>query len=344
MNSRFILLCIIAISALLALPVLAAPDYTKIEARVQSMHIIPNYQALAGSTGKMATAIQATCAPNASIETMLMAQGYFQTTLDDWQSIQHFRSGPVALDDRHSRLQFWPDKRSIGGRHLSRFLVKGSNAELAPEKMSTASVALQGFPALERLLFDDMPIGLELRPDEILSRCHVAISIANNIAMISTELLLESQRAHAFGTESKLAVRAMVNDLITGVEVIQRLKIQMPMGKTKPLLKRAENWRSARSLRNIELNLKALRALTLALNDPADTTDPESKLIYDQFDIAIATARNLGADMGAVLRTKDGVLKLRSLALTLDDLKKLIAIYMTDRLSVNLGFNSLDGD
>lgn len=344
MDKRLCLLCMVAIVALMALPALAAPDYAKIEAHVQSMHIAPSYQALAKSTEEMSNTVQAACTTNVTNEHGSKLHDTFRTAMDDWQSIQHIRSGPIALDDRHSRLQFWPDKRSVGGRHLARFLVKGRRADLASEKMSAASVALQGFPALERLLFDEAPLGIRPLPDEALSRCDVAMSIAMNIAAVAKELATESEKPRAFGSESKLAVRAIVSDLITGIEVVQRLKLQVPVGEAKSLPKRAENWRSARSLRNIERNLLSLRTLTLALNGAVDNTDPESKFIIDQFDAAILITQNLGEDMGAVLRTKDGALKLRSLALTLDDLKKLIAIYMTDQLSVNLGFNSLDGD
>lgn len=344
MDRRFAFFWVATILMLLALPVWAAPDYTQIERRVQSMHIEPGYHAFKNSTEKMVNAFEIACTSSAADDYRLILQGVFRTAMDDWQAIQHIRSGPVALNNRHSRLQFWPDKRSIGGRHLARFLVKGARVDLTSEKVSTASVALQGFPALERLLFDEMPLGVRPLPDEALSRCDVATAIAKNITAIAKDLVAESQRPQAFGPEPKLAVRGMVSDLITGIEVVQRLKLHMPVGDTKRHPKRAENWRSERSLRNIALNLQALRALALALNGPMENTDPEGKFIFDQFDIAIMTARNLGADMVAVLKAKDGALKLRSLALTLDDLKKLVAIYMTDRLAVNLGFNGLDGD
>lgn len=321
-------------------PAAAQPDYAATLSRVVNDHAAPAYRRLAAATSDLASTLAGNCGKP---EGAAADRAAYEKALDAWQLAQHLRSGPAAKEDRHARLEFWPDDRSIGGRHLSRLVATGTEKDIA--NIADASVAVQGFPALERLLWDKEPPTHDVRDGETLARCDVAIAIAENMATISKELVDGVAAPNAFGTDAKEAARGFFGDLVTSLQVAYQLKLRAPAaqeGKSRPRL--AENWRSERALKNVHLNITGMKGLYAAIYGPG-TDDPEHELILNQFDFAGQTAERLGESLSQVLaQEKGGWIQIRALASTLDDLKGLIAIKLTDHLDVNLGFNSLDGD
>src|SRR3546814_21005019 len=88
--------------------------------------------------------------------------------MDAWTAVQHLRFGPSLLFLRYDRIEFWPDKRGVVRRHLSQLLSEQDAEALQTRTFANGSVAVPGFPALERLLFardDDtwaMPLGCDV--------------------------------------------------------------------------------------------------------------------------------------------------------------------------------------
>lgn len=317
----------------------AQPDHAKTLERAITEHAVPAYRHLAAATADLAETLAGTCGKPDGAAAQHAA---FNKAIDAWEAAQHLRSGPVARQDRHARMEFWPDDRGTGGRHLSRLIATGSAKDL--DDIAGASVAVQGFPALERLLYGKTPLSTTPEDGTTLSGCAVADAIAGNMAAIAKELVDGVAAKDAFGTDPKEAVRGLFGDLITSLQVVYQLKLRAPAaeeGKSKPRL--AENWRSARALKNVRLNAAAMKALYAALYGPNDG-DPEHELILGQFDVAEKEAARLGDSLTEVLAAKDGWIQVRALASTLDDLKNLIAMKLTEHLDVSLGFNSLDGD
>jgi len=105
--------------SVLAGPATAAPDYTATVTRIVDTHAKPAYQHLAASTADLAKTLAETCGKAGS---GAAARDAFNKAVDNWQAIQHIRSGPASASDRHARIMFWPDERAIGSRQLSRFL------------------------------------------------------------------------------------------------------------------------------------------------------------------------------------------------------------------------------
>ena len=58
----------------------------------------------------------------------------------------------IQVQNRGFRIQFWPDFRNKTGKQLSRVLAAKDRAALDEETFSRTSIAVQGLPALERLL------------------------------------------------------------------------------------------------------------------------------------------------------------------------------------------------
>lgn len=334
----------LAAALLIALPFLpttvaADTDYAAAVTRIVETHAKPAYQRLAASAAKLADILAGSCGePNGDAA----GRTAFHEAVDAWQAIQHIRGGPAADADRHSRIMFWPDERAVGSRQLNRFL---ASADSTLKDISGGSVALQGFPALERLIYGKTPLGNEPLKGETLGRCAVATAIGRNIAAVAKELEDAINTPQPFGVDPKTAVKTLFSDLVTSLQVVYQLKLRAPAGeegKTKPRL--AENWRSSRALRNVQLNLVAMKEFYAGLYGPGGGDDPQHRLILDQFDVALNTAQGLGKSVGTVLKQENGRLQIRALASTVDDIRGLIAVKLTERLDVNLGFNALDGD
>ncbi len=340
---RHPLVLAIAAAACIHLPLAAAadaPDYKALQSVIYDDQISPGYALFADKAHILDYETIRHCKNTGDAPDMLAVRTKFHDALDAWQAVQHIRHGAVGENDRHARLQFWPDKRGITERHMRKILAE-PESETLKDHIAASSVATQGFPALERLLFGDIALSQHMAPGEKAVRCRIAEAITHNIAAIAYELKASGQPENV---DPKAEVAAILGDLVTGLEFIQSLKLKLPADKEHPRAHLFENWRSGRSLRNVEINIRALRELYKHLAVDAGDDDPRHRLILDQFQQAEASVRAMG-ESGKVLLSKDkGPVRIRALAGTLESLRDMIAQTMPDRLKVNLGFNSLDGD
>lgn len=332
----------LALFNFLVLPLSAAaqaPDYAALRDAIVNDHINPGYAHFDEKAKGLDYKVKGHCKNIGEAPDKLAAQDAFHGALDAWQAMQHIRHGAVAENDRHSRLQFWPDQRGITERHMRKILAEPVDATIT-DNFADASVALQGFSALERLLFDDAPLSRHLIDGEKTSRCVLAQAIAHNIVTIATEL----KDAPARPGDAKTFVTETVTDLVVGIEFIQSLKLKLPAGARKPRPFLLEDWRAKRSLRNIEINIRALRELYKLL--AADLTDSDEKVarILDAFEQVEDDVRALGENAKIVLEEDDGPKRLRALAARIEKLRDGIVATLPKSLGVRLGFNSLDGD
>ena len=96
---------------------------------------------------------------------------------------QHVQFGPIQVQNRGSRIQFWPDFRNwqatlprVGGRRP---------CDPDEETFSRTSVAVQGLPALERLLANGHQ---EFDGAADLFKCALTETIAHNLSRIASTL------------------------------------------------------------------------------------------------------------------------------------------------------------
>jgi len=338
MRKTLLTAAVLAVTA--ATPAAAATDYPALQMTLYEEYIQPDYDNLARKTHALEYKTVGHCKYVGENPDMLAVRTAFHDAVDAWQMAQHIRHGAIARHDRHARLQFWPDKRGITERHMRKLLAEPVAADFKDD-LPRASVAIQGFPALERLLFADVPLSRHLQPGEKAVRCTVAVAIAHNIANIAAALKAESATPPV---DAKTDIRDTVNDLVTGLEFVQSLKLKLPTGKERPRPRLLENWRSVRSLKNVEINIRALRNLyeVLAATIPED--NPQHSLIRSQFDAAEDAIRAMGENGKELLGEELGPVRFRALAGTLETIRDLIAKTLPGHLGIDLGFNSLDGD
>jgi uncharacterized protein len=217
---------------------------------------------------------------------------------------------------RASRFAFWPDPRNTTGRQLAEVIAGAQPDEITVEAFATGSVAVQGFPALERLLFDEGAGDALLAGDpEAAFRCELMVAIGNNMAAMAADVVRDwkgGDRAYAelmanpgagnpYYRNHREATVDLFQSLQGGLEMLSDLKLASPLGESvegaRPRL--AESWGSGRSLEG---------PLEVPITDPARRPAVER------------------------------------LALEARALKQIVNERLASALGIPIGFNAMDGD
>jgi uncharacterized protein len=336
--ARGLLLCI----ALLfwAAPAHAAED---VLGRLVERFIIPHYQALALTADAQEKVWADFCAKPDPEGFKLLRRAYLATA-DTWSGIEFLRYGPIAEEFRAERLSYWPERKNATAKSLAQLLERDGVADLTPELFVKNSVAAQGLPALERLLFDVNAEAEMLSGERRARRCAVGQAIAWNVVIIAHDVRLawinEMVGQLADPATAKEATSRIATDFLASFAYIRDSKLRPVLGReigsARPQL--AESWRSGRSKRALVLNLEALLDVAKLIMKGKDGYTPE----------AIATAARIAdelpEDFGkAVVDAKQRppfFLLLDAVAAARDKAHDEIPAV----LGITVGFNSQDGD
>lgn len=314
-------------------------------------HVLPRYQALKTTTAALQESAVAFCEQpeGADLEPL---RSRFRDAFLAWQDIQHLRFGPVQYLSREHRFEFWPDKSGAVGKHLARLMADPAIDDGTPLDISQKSVAVQGFSALERLIFD------EDRPDT--RKCRVVTAIAGNLRGMGSHLWRDWQTAEEpyqaflrepgprnpiFDSEEELAGQ-LLNSLHTQLEFVATEKLGRPLGKglKKARGKRAEAWRSGLSLPAIAHNLRACRSLysvTFAPELKAPSLGHRIEAAFEQAERALSEIQPPLSQAVADAGQRKHVERLRE---DVSRINEQVARELAPALGLSLGFNSLDGD
>jgi predicted lipoprotein len=322
-------------------------DYAAINADIVAGHLLPRYHAFTEKTAALSAAAEKLC-PDVTEASLKATRAAFHDALDAWQEVEHLRQGPPASAETHIRVKFWPDRKNLVDKHLARLMANTNPDILKPEPFHHVSIAVQGFPALERLLFANDAVSKLTSGDGPVRPCGVVRAIAVNLHEIAADLEERWRKDPAEGRDAKRVTTDLFNDLATGLGAAAELKLGAPISSDgKVRAHRAENWISNRSLRNIQHNLFALEDLYDGLAAPAVTGlpgTPEDALIRGQFKQMIKDAQALGPSITEALATEKGPLRIKVLKGGVQDLRELVIVNLAGALELVLGFNALDGD
>jgi predicted lipoprotein len=339
--------------------------YRRVNESLVQHHIIPRYAKLAEASEALHSTVVSFCsAPDpAGLEAL---KSSYARAGDAWQNIQHVRFGPVELFMRTQRLDFWPDPRDMTARHLNELL--GRAEPVTPEALARGSVAVQGFPALERLLFDDGAAQRLLAADAgAASRCRVLLAVTGNIAEMTRDIagewttgenayarvIADAGREGSRFAQSRDATQALFECLNAAIEAVAEQKLARPLGNSletaQPRL--TEAWRSGRSAANIRRNLEAAQAMYLG-----ESADGFSALVLAAgdrqlddllkraFRQTLASASAIDTPLADAIRDPARRPAVEKLARESAALRALLAQRLTAAIDIPLGFNSRDGD
>lgn len=334
MKRRFLLAAAAALSAGLAVPAVAqAPspeDAAALAARGVAVHIRPAYRGLADATAALTVPAEACDAP--------ALRAAYDDAFDAWMGVQHIAFGPIEQDGRRFAVAFWPDTKGFAAKALNRLTRAEDPAALAPEAYAKVSVAARGLLALERMLFDqDGPI-------EALEgyRCDLTAAIARDLAATAATVAAEWNAPPQGAPAEQLG--ALYASFDSGLESLTALRLGRPLGSAKRSWpRRAEAWRSGRSMRNIRLSLAALAALHRDVFAQA-LTETER----DQFEATLARTLEIAGrapdDLPAALEDPQARFGIEALQSRISGLQRLGRQIVAPRLGATIRFNSMDGD
>ncbi len=321
--------------------------------------VIPTYQQLATESRELAGALDSYCtAPSG--EGRKQVDTRFHATMDAWQRAQIVQFGPIYENRGPARFQFWPDKRGTGQRQLRQVLNNQDDTVLPEGALAQKSVALGDLQALEYILYNEPEAAEE--PNSFA--CRYALAIARNqethaAALVEMwagadgyrdEVLSAADGTDTFFDEKEAASR-FLNDMAGALDVVRLQKLDRPMGLTitgaRP--KRTENWRSERSLRNIQLNLESVLQFLIVEDGfgdlltkiGKDTTATATKDLIREILTDIAAFEK---PLSHLIEDPDARGDLESLLAKLRSLQSLVREQVAQDLGLVPGFNATDGD
>lgn len=321
--------------------------------------IRPAYGDLAERTASLEKSVEALCAAPSQASLDATRAG-FGLAAQSWSKVELITFGPIRTDNRLERMLFWPDRKSIGLKQVQAALASKDPDAADAEKIARKSVAMQGFGALEYVLFGTDAD--ELATPEGGWRCAFGAAVAENIATISANVRDDWNKPDGFAAiwsspgpdnltyrNGSEAVTELVGVFINGLEMVRDVRLRGFLGlrqeKDKP--KQALYWRSQGTTLSLAANLEGLGGLFRA-SHLADALSPESRWIAESIEIQLANgaqaARSVQGPTEEVLADPARREKLNYLGTVTSSLSNLFGVRLSGEFGLTAGFSSLDGD
>lgn len=277
-----------------------------------------------------------------------------------WSGVEILRFGPLVQANRFERLAFWPDTRGVMPRQVQQLIAAGDPALLAPGALAGRSVAVQGLPALEYVLYGEPALLKQTSAPTFGYACGYARAVAANVATISGDVAEAWGAQGEFGRQfakpqasndlyrdpQEVAAEAM-KALSTGLQFARDVKILPVLGESAEAArpKRAAFWRSELSMRLLAANLDGLKAFYQAGGYPLPKGgDWMDVSVRSELQNAAQGLQAVPAPLEAALKQEDGRRQLLLAALTIQNAKAIVDQDLAPALGVTIGFNALDGD
>jgi uncharacterized protein len=352
----------------------AETDHTAIAKAALTEVIRPGYSALSAATGTLNDKVATLC-KQPSADGLQAAKDAFARAVDAWSEVEIFRFGPIVQDHRYERLFYWPDPKGLGLRQVQDVLAKQEQSVTLPDELAARSVALQGLPALEFLLYGDgaeaLTQGAQVEDgNEPLPnvggagafRCSFASSIATNIDRIAKNVVEGWREGSAYEKAflgpapdnpiyhtPKEVTLELFKAFASGIELVRDQKLGKPLGQSadeaKPKL--AAFWRSNLTFANATGNLQGV-SLLFSKGGFAQVVDADSPGVSESilFDLnhAIEVLRGMTKPFVEVAGDPALRAKLEALRVGLKSAGQTAGDIIARSAGLSFGFNAMDGD
>jgi uncharacterized protein len=339
----------------------AEADHAAIAKASLEQYIRPGYTHLAESTEALNQSVAALCrTPSAAA--LKDTKEAFTATVEAWSLVEPIRFGPVAVQHRYERIFYWPDPKGLGARQVREALGKQDQSVTEAASLSAKSVALQGLPALEYLLYGDDAVTLAKGGGEAAFRCRFAETIAGNVAGMAKDIAsgwrdgapyakayLDPGPANAAYHTPKEVTLELFKTFTTDIEAVRDQKMAKALGpkseQARPQL--APFWRSGLSFANMADNLQSVRELfakggfAQVVHD--DSPGVEDSIVFD-LNHAIEVLRSIDKPIAEAVHNEDLRAKLEALRVSLKSAATTAGDIISRSAGLTFGFNAMDGD
>jgi hypothetical protein len=335
-------------SLLFAVPAIAAP--ADLARQFADDFAVPRFQAVAAAAHAQEGAWTTFCSDPAHGDVESLKQAYRDLS-DAWADVEFVRIGPAASGLRVERFNWWLDRTDAAGKALTAMLVAKPD-DLVPEKLAKGSVAGQGLPVIERLLFP-VAEAAKLKKKDGVQRCILGMAVSRGQSAIADQIVgdwisadgaraaLIANTAWKFSfANADEAASVMMTDLVAGLEALKDLKVAMEFHdimnpKSPPL---AEAPRSELTLRDIARNLAAIRqGVVFFLTQATPAQKVQMDKAFDDADRALKNLQDAKDNTARAAAVKQMLVVFAALSQT-------ATTVLPQATGLTLGFNSLDGD
>lgn len=340
------------------------PDaYARVNEALVAHHVLPRYERLAGATADLADATANSC--GASPGQTALLRDHYHAAMDAWMGVQHLRFGPAELFMRSYRLYFWPQARGKVAKAMAKLVASPETP--SSDELTEASVAVQGLPAVEYLLYGESGLGGD-EAGNSRAICKLLAAIAGNMRDMAADIVADWQGGEVDYKRSFLqagpgntyyqapadATLDLFKSFHGGLQLIADVKLMPVVGdsidQARPAM--VESRRSQRALRNIIVNLEALEAMYVGEDGPglsnlvADhAADAKlDDLMHKAFRKTLETARSIEPPLSQVVNSEALRPEADKLLTQVLALKQIVKSRVAAALGLGVGFNALDGD
>lgn len=333
--------------ALMNLPLVASADDSAAhtDARKQwHSDIAKGYQALAQGAVRLNDAANKYCTQPGPVAKEALRESW-RTAFMAWQRVRFVDFGPIATENRAWQFQFWPDRKNLIARKAGLLL----KTEKRPSEtaIAEAGVAVQGFPIVEYLLYDQN-LGDDALPAD--QTCALLTAVTAHIASTSEQLHLDWMAFAQPYVQSAEFSDTTIRAAMTALEILQERRVAGPMGlggNGWRSVYGADAWRSRSSLATVEHSIEGLHvyfypAFAALLEAQGEAGLAEQ--IGEQFDILLGVFDSLQGPLERLLGDDSGFAQLQRLYIELSQLTQRVNGKAATTLGVIRGFNASDGD
>ncbi|MBZ0333038.1 imelysin family protein [Marinobacter sp. AL4B] len=304
------------------------------------------YDLLADETSQLAEQANRYCeAPDEKQREQL--EQHWRDAFMAWQQVRFVDFGPVENDNLAWQFQFWPDPKNLVARKAS-YLTK-SDQPITTNIIEQSGVAVQGFPMLEYLLFDEaLSTGESALPAP--HSCALLTTVTQHIASNSKQLSADWQNFKTPYLNTEVYHVSTLKSAMAALEILEERRLAKPMGlrgngKRNPYI--TDAWRSGTSLLSVEATLRGLQQHFMPeflglLEQKGELQLAER--VQRQFDAALDNFPEADRPMTALLSDDNAFRILQGLYVDVSQLATLINDQAAVALGVVRGFNSSDGD
>lgn len=339
----------------------AEADHGAVAEAALTKVIRPGYDAFAADAATLAAKTAVLCT-DPSHKSLADSRAAFVQAVKGWSAVEIFQFGPVNHEHRYERLFFWPDRKGLGYRQVQRALSDKDESVTSVETLAKKSVALQGLPALEILLYGKGSDALASRGDDAVFRCRFAAAAAGNIAQLSKDLVqawapgapftksfLEPEPDGALYRAPKDVTLELFKAFSGGIERVRDQKLGRVLGesakRSRPRL--AAFWRSGQTCPNMAGNLRSVRALFVDGGFAGIVADQspgvEDSILFDlNHSIDVLAAETEPVAEAVTDPEQRG--KLEALRVGLKSANTTASGLIAEGAGLSFGFNAGDGD
>lgn len=341
-------------------------DHAALARQALEKHIRPGYAAVVSAAEALRKELDTYCKQRTTSRRQAVDRT-FDGLVSAWGRIENIRFGPITTDNRLERMFFWPDRRGLGARQVAATLRERDPAALDPIQLAAKRVAIQGFGALEVVLFDGAD-GEAKTPENSAYRCAYATSIAINIRNLADAVLKEWTEPRGYShhwlnagagnphflKQSETTLQ-LAKSLDNGLERVRDEWIAGPLGfgpqrRQMP----AVLGKSGRSLRFIQAGLEGLSNLyanggiqnaimNTKHSHPTVDARANAQLVAREIQTGLSQIRKL-ARQGKRLDPVAMMQPLVAVGFPLKNAREQTAALLSLTANLAIGFNASDGD